>query len=216
MRCSSGMTSQRRTLRPSDTVVGRPAISTRRLASSFGQMSLRYSAVAATVVATDATAHRTLPLLVSALLAVGLADLSTRDRAAGTQAMLYSMPRVKPGYARIKLGAALLLAMLFCIPPSLRIVLDAPAAALSLLIAAGFMAALATALGLLTRTPKTFMGVFLLFLYMVLNGAQLPALDFAGWNGVATGSTRVGYLILTALLVAVAEGKHRWDLAREG
>jgi hypothetical protein len=52
--------------------------------------------LAATVVATDATAHRALPLLVSALLAVGLADLSTRDRAAGTQAMLYSMPRVKP------------------------------------------------------------------------------------------------------------------------
>lgn len=172
--------------------------------------------LAATVVATDATAHRTLPLLVSALLAVGLADLSTRDRAAGTQAMLYSMPRVKPDYARIKLGAALLLALLFCIPPSLRIALDAPAAALSLLIAAGFMAALATALGLLTRTPKTFMGVFLLFLYMVLNGAQLPALDFAGWNGVATGSTRVGYLVVTALLVALAEGKHRWDLAREG
>jgi hypothetical protein len=78
------------------------------------------------------------------------------------------------------------------------------------------MSALATALGLLTRTPKAFMGLFLLFLYLVLNGAQVPALDFAGWNGVATGSTRLGYLGATAVLAALAAGKHRWDLAREG
>ena len=78
------------------------------------------------------------------------------------------------------------------------------------------MAALATALGFLTRTPKAFMGIFLLFLYLVLNGAQLPSLDFAGWNGVATGSTRVGYLLATLLLGALAEAKHRWDLTREG
>ena len=32
----------------------------------------------------------------------------------------------------------------------------------------------------------------------------------------ATGSTRVGYLAMTALLAALAVGKHRWDVAREG
>jgi multisubunit Na+/H+ antiporter MnhB subunit len=59
------------------------------------------------------------------------------------------------------------------------------------------------------------MGVFLLFLYLVLNGAQAPGLDFAGWNGVATGSTRIGYLVAAVLLVGIAQGKHRWDLAKE-
>ncbi len=171
--------------------------------------------VATTIVGTDATVHHTLPLVVAVILAVALADLATRDRAAGTLGMLFSMPRVQPAYAWIKLGAATLLALLFCVPPALRIVFSAPGAALSLLIAAGFMAALATALGFLSRTPKAFMGVFLLFLYLVLNGAQTPGLDFAGWNGVATGSTRLGYLVATLLLSGLAAAKHRADLLRE-
>ena len=172
--------------------------------------------VAATLVTTTATALHTLPFVVSVVLAVALADLSTRDRAAGTLAMLYSMPRVKPDYAWIKLGAGTLLALLFCVPVAIRMALTAPGSALSLLIAAGFMASLATALGLLTRTPKAFMGIFLLFLYMVLNGAQVSALDFAGWNGTATGGTRVGYLVAAAVFSVLAAGRQRWDLAREG
>lgn len=169
----------------------------------------------ATVFLSASAVHRTLPLVVCAILAVALADLSTRDRAAGTQSMLYSMPRVKPDFAWIKLGAATLLALLFCVPPAIRIAVGAPGSALSLLIAAAFMAALATALGLLTRTPKAFMGIFLLFLYLVLNGAQVPGLDFAGWNGAATDGTRADYFAATALLAALAAAKHRWDLARE-
>lgn len=172
--------------------------------------------VATTVLGTAPTVHRTLPIVLAVILAIGLADLSTRDRAAGTQAMLFSMPGVKPGYVRIKLGAATLLALLFCVPPALRILVSSPSAALSLIIAAGFMAALATALGFLTRTSKAFMGVFLLFLFLVLNGAQAPGLDFAGWNGVATGSTRIGYLMAAVVLGALAEAKHRWDLVRAG
>jgi hypothetical protein len=172
--------------------------------------------VAGSLVVTTATALHTLPLVVSVILAVALADLSTRDRTAGTLAMLYSMPRIKPDFAWVKLGAGTLLALLFCAPVALRMALSAPGSALSLLIAAGFMASLATMLGLLTRTPKTFMGLFLLFLYMVLNGAQVPALDFAGWNGTATGGTRAGYLVVTALLAVLAGAKHRWDLVRDG
>lgn len=170
---------------------------------------------AAAVVTTHETAVHTLPLAVSVILAIALADLSTRDRSAGTLPMLYGMPRVKPDYAWIKFGAAALLALLFCVPVAIRIALGSPGGALSLLVAAGFMSALATALGFLTRTPKAFMGIFLLFLYLVMNGAQVPALDFAGWNGVATGSTRMGYLVVTAVLAAFAAGKHRWDVARE-
>lgn len=169
----------------------------------------------ATIIGGETTARHTLPLVVAVILAVALADLSTRDRAAGTLGMLYSMPRVKGDYAWIKMGAATLLALAFCVPVALRIAFSSPGAALSLVLAAGFMAGLATALGLLTRTSKTFMGVFLLFLYLVLNGAQAPALDFAGWNGVATGATRAGYLVATVLLLAMAVAKHRWDLARE-
>lgn len=170
----------------------------------------------ATVMTPEATARHQLPLVIAAILAIGLADLSTRDRAAGTLPLLYSMPHLKPGYAWIKLGASALLALLFCVPAAARIALSSPGSAVSLLIAAGFMAAMATAFGLLMHTPKAFMGFFLLFLYLVLNGAQVPALDFAGWNGVATGATRIGYLVATVLLATVAMAKHRWDLGRDG
>jgi len=156
-----------------------------------------------------------LPLVLAVILAIALADLSTRDRAAGALGMLYSMPRMQAGYAWIKTGTATVLALMFCLPVSLRIVLSSPGAALSLLIAAGFMAALATALGFLSGTPKAFMGVFLLFLYLVLNGGQAPGLDFAGWNGVATGATRTAYLIATLLLAGFAAAKHRLDLLKE-
>jgi hypothetical protein len=174
-----------------------------------------FGVVGATILSPGEKVLHVLPLVVAVVLAVALADLATRDRVAGTQPMLYSMPRIKPDYAFIKFGAATLLALLFCIPPAIRIAFTSPGSALSLVIAAGFMGALATALGLLTRTPKTFMGVFMLFLYLVLNGAQVPGLDFAGWNGVATGSTRIGYLVATAVLAGIAAARHRWDLARE-
>jgi hypothetical protein len=174
-----------------------------------------FGVAAATILSSGEKVQHVLPLVVAVVLAVALADLATRDRVAGTQPMLYSMPRIKPDYAVIKVGAAVLLALLFCIPPAGRIALSAPGSALSLVIAAAFMGALATALGLLTRSPKMFMGVFLLFLYLVLNGAQVPGLDFAGWNGVATGSTRVGYTLAAALLGLIAVAKHRWDLVRE-
>ena len=174
-----------------------------------------FGVVAGTILSRGETVRHVLPMIVAIVLAVALADLATRDRVAGTLPMLYSMPRVKPGYAFIKLGAATLLALLFCIPPAIRIAFTAPGSALSLLIAAGFMGALATALGLLTRTPKTFMGVFMLFLYLVLNGAQVPGLDFAGWNAVATGSTRVGYILAAVFLGLIAVVRHRWDVTRE-
>ena len=56
-----------------------------------------FGIVAAAILAQGATVRHTLPIVLSAVLAVALADLTTRDRAAGVQAMLFSMPRMKPG-----------------------------------------------------------------------------------------------------------------------
>ena len=58
-----------------------------------------FAVVIATIIAPSETVRHILPLLVALMLAIALADLSTRDRAAGVQAMLYSMPRIKPDYA---------------------------------------------------------------------------------------------------------------------
>ncbi|TFG53017.1 MAG: hypothetical protein E4H37_04365 [Gemmatimonadales bacterium] len=61
----------------------------------------------------------------------------------------------------------------------------------------------------MNRPPKTFIGVYLLYLYLVPIGAQVPGLDCAGWDKVATGATRVGHLTVPGILPTVAEGKHR-------
>ena len=146
---------------------------------------------------------------------MALADLSTRDRVAGTQPMLYSMPRIKPDYALIKLGAAALLALLFCLPAGDPDCLQLPG--LGALAAHrrgihggarhGARAPYPDAQGVHGRLPA-----------LPLSGAQWragPGLDFAGWNGVATGSTRVGYMFAAALFGLIAVAKHRWDVARE-
>ncbi len=168
----------------------------------------------ATVTAAEPRAlHLFLPLLVAGTGAL-LADLPTRDRATGSQAMLFSTPHMRGGYALHKFGAGALLGLVLVLPPAGRLGLSAPAAALSLLLGVVFIAAGTTALGLLTHSPKAFMGVFLLFFYLVLNGAPLPALDFGGWNGVATWGTRGGYALLSVVLLLTAVGAHRRELAK--
>ncbi|MEO8636534.1 MAG: hypothetical protein ABI587_14760 [Gemmatimonadales bacterium] len=167
-----------------------------------------------TIVAAEPKAmHLLLPLLVAGIGAL-LADLSTRDRANGTQSMLFSAPRIRSSYAAIKFAAGALIGMALILPPAARLGLTHPAAAVSLAIGVMFVAAAATAFGLLTHSPKAFMAVFLLFFYLVLNGGGVPALDFGGWNGVATWGTRAGYAVLTLLMLGVAEGCHRRELAR--
>ena len=111
-------------------------------------------------------------------------------------------------------GGAVLLALLFCIPPAIRIAFSAPGSALSLVIAAGFMGALATRSASHPDAQGIHGGVHA----VPLSRAEWRAgtgLDFAGWNGVATGSTRLGYMFAAALFGLIAVAKHRWDVARE-
>ena len=69
-----------------------------------------------------------------------------------------------------------------------------------------FIAGTATALGALAGTPKAFIILFLSFWYVVLNdGGRTPALDFAGFFGVADLGVRLLYLGLTAALLLLAE-----------
>ena len=179
-----------------------------------GLFTLAGLSIATLVTAEPRATHLLLPLLVAGIGGL-LADLPTRDRATGTQAMLFSTPRLRSSYATIKFAAGALIALVCVVPPAIRLGLSSPAAAASLGIGVLFLAAAATALGLVTHSPKAFMGVFLLFFYLALNGAQLPALDFGGWNGVATWSTRAGYAGMTVLLVGVALWSHRRELARK-
>jgi hypothetical protein len=156
------------------------------------------------LLATPASLHQAvLPLMFLGITA-SISDVATRDGRAGTTALLYSLPRVRSNFVLIKLAGASLTALAFLLVPLVRVGATAPPAALSLLIGGLFVTAAAVSLGRLTGSGKAFTGLFLLFFYMVLNLKQDPRFDFAGWNGVATGGTRVGYLLAAGVLVAVA------------
>jgi len=146
---------------------------------------------------------RILPVLFF-LLVILLPGITTRDGAAGTLPMLNGIARLRADRVAWKAATAFVVALLFALVPLLRLAVAAPGSALGLLAGLLFTAALSTALGELTRSPKTFAGLFLFFLYLVLNGGGQPVMDFAGWYGTATPSVMLGYLAAAAGVTGVA------------
>jgi hypothetical protein len=112
-----------------------------------------------------------------------------------------------------KLLAALGIALAFLLVPLLRIASTHPADALSLLTGGWLFAAAGVGLGVLSRTPKLFAGIALLFLYVVMSSAHAPAFDFAGWNGAADNGTRAAYF-LTAMIFSALAVLGDWRTAR--
>jgi hypothetical protein len=152
-----------------------------------------------------------LPLTFLGIVIV-ITDIVTRDAQSGMVGLLYSAPRVKSGYLITKFAAASAIATLFVTAPLVRLAVLQPTAALSLGIGTVFAAALATSLGYLTGSGKAFAGFFLLFLYLVRAINTVPAFDFAGWNGVATGGVQAGYATAAVALISVSVLHHRWAL----
>jgi hypothetical protein len=135
-------------------------------------------------------------------LAMILADLPTRERRAGTTAMIESMPFLKPHFILWKLGSAFLICILFNAIPIVRLLFHSPSSAISLLISSLLIASGAVALGIATGNPKTFMVTFLMFLYLVMNDSgKSPGLDFAGWFGIATPDIQVVYMLIVGTMI---------------
>ena len=148
-------------------------------------------------------------------LAIVVSDVVTRDRRAGTTPIIFAAPRLRENLVWWKFGSTTALALLFCaVPLVLTIRLGGRDFAL-LLVATIFVAAAATALGVITGNAKTFIVVFLTFWYVVVNdrGAN-PLLDFAGFYGRATGNTLWLYVALTIGAIVAANVAHRARLAR--
>ena len=74
----------------------------------------------------------------------------------------------------------------------------------------------ATALGILSANPKTFIVSFLTFWYIALSdkGAS-PALDFAGWFGKTTPSVSLAYALIALAFLTLAQLFHLWELRRK-
>lgn len=151
-----------------------------------------------------------------AVAAIAVADVATRDAAAGTTALVRSAPQLKERFVFWKLGSALLVVTVLLAVPVLRFAAARPAALLPLVIGALFVAAGATALGVISANAKTFVVVFLSFWYVVVNDKGVNrSLDFAGFFGRATPAVTAAYLAIAAAMLAAAHAFYRWQLSRE-
>jgi hypothetical protein len=170
--------------------------------------------VAITIASIFAPPAGLLPV-VFAVLAVIVSDVATRDNRNGTVASLRAVPLLREHYLWWKLGSTLLLSVLLCLAPLLRTISHGGLALAALIVGLVLAASTATALGVLTANPKTFIVGFLTFWYIVVNdkGAS-PKLDFAGFYGRSTPNTIVLYTAISVIAIMVAQFFYRARLAR--
>jgi hypothetical protein len=150
-----------------------------------------------------------------AVLAIIVSDVATRDGRAGTLASLRSISRLRENYVWWKLGSTLLLSFLLCAAPLLRTISLGSVALLAFLCGIVFVASMATALGVMTANPKTFIVGFLTFWYVVVNDkGETRALDFAGFFGHSNLNTIGLYAAISVIALLIAQGFYRARLAR--
>ena len=170
--------------------------------------------VAITVVTFVAPLAATLPFVFAAL-AVIVSDVATRDTRAGTTASVRSISRLRENYVWWKLGSTCLLSLLLCAAPLVRTFSHGSHAFAALICGIVFVASIATALGVTTANPKTFIVGFLTFWYLVVNDRGAHAmLDFAGFYGRFTTTTIALYAVISMLAIGVAQLFYRARLAR--
>jgi len=148
--------------------------------------------------------------VVFAALAMLLAGVSSREHRNGTHALISSAPGLREHFVWWKLGSAVLVGLGFTMVAIGRLGLTSPGEGLSVLVGMIFTATSATALGILTNTPKAFLVLFLVFWYAVLNsGGQIPLLAFGGLYGPMDGWVQALYLGLGATLLLLAHLVYR-------
>lgn len=170
--------------------------------------------VAISIVTLSGSLADTLPI-VFAVLGIIVSDVATRDARAGTTASLRAIAPLRENYVWWKLGSTCLLSFLLCAVPLLKAITQGAPVLAALLCGILFVAATATALGVSTANPKTFIVAFLTFWYVVVNdkGAN-PILDFAGFYGRVSGTTMTLYAVISVLAIVLAQLLYRARLAR--
>jgi hypothetical protein len=153
-----------------------------------------------------------------ALGAVGItiAGVACRDRQAGTLELICSAPLLKVRYVWWKALASGLVVVGLLAMPIGRVAFTSPLLLPALGVGILFVVALATALGVISSTPKTFIVVFLTFMYVVINDSgKSPALDFGGFYGNATPGVTLTYAGIALALLGAGEILYAWRLRRE-
>ena len=121
-------------------------------------------------------------------------DLSTRDFGAGTEDMTGAVNGGVMGRYLRQYCATMVLGLLFTGAIALRWSATDPARALAVLAGIASLSALATMFGRCSRTSRLFMGLFLAWSYIALNGIRAPMLDIIGSGGVANAPSMLAWL----------------------
>lgn len=145
-----------------------------------------------------------------AAAAIAVAGVASREAESGTTALVGSAPLLQPRFIAWKLLSSLIVALTFLAVPIGVVALARPAALVPMLIGVVFVCGAATALGAISANAKTFLVLFLMFWYVVMNDSGLnPSLDFAGFYGKATPIVAAAYLAAAIAFVVAAETVHR-------
>ncbi len=151
-----------------------------------------------------------------AACAIAIADVASRETRAGTTALVYATPMLRTRFVWWKFASSMLLALAFLAVPLVRAMALRPASALPLVIGLAFTCAAATALGIISSNPKTFIVGFLMFWYIATQDKGLnPQFDFAGWYGTATPLVIAAYAGITLAFLALAHVFHTAQLRRK-
>ena len=122
---------------------------------------------------------------------------------------------LRENYVWWKLGSTCLLGLILCVVPLLRTLAQSSMAFAALTCGILFVASTATALGVTTANPKTFIVGFLTFWYVVVNDRGMNALlDFAGFYGHATTATIFLYGTISIGTILLAQIFYRVRLTR--
>jgi hypothetical protein len=141
-----------------------------------------------------------------AIAAIFIADIASRDRRAGTTALISASPRLRENLVLWKLASSSIVATILLIVPIVR----NPIVIIGIL----FIAAAATALGVISGNPKTFIVLFLTFWYLVVNdGGKTKLLDFAGFYGTPAIGVMAMYAGIAIAFVIAAAIVHRARLS---
>jgi hypothetical protein len=155
-----------------------------------------------------------LPAIIVTLVIV-LADIVPRDASSRMTSLLFTAPHLKTHYVWWKFAATLSLTFAFTLLPLVRLLLNGLPAAISLFVGSCFIAASAVGLGVLSHSQKPFIATFLLLLYISLNAASSPVLDFAGFHNSASGAVQLGYAVLALGLIVIAHVRHQALIRRQ-
>jgi hypothetical protein len=142
-----------------------------------------------------------------------MSDLSTRDFSANIEAISGAVEGGSTERYIRQLAAANLLGYLFMGVIAVRWSLTMPSHTLALLTGIFSLSALATLAGRCSRTSRTFVSVFLVWIYIALNAPEIPMFDIVGFNHAANTESILIYLSIgiCAVLAGVTYNRYQGE-----